>query len=93
MSPNELAMRSSEELVEHDRNGPREVRGKEMRRGIERRERERERERERIRRPISGSGALIHFILCALERRSIKAGKSHRDSTRERKGGGGRETV
>jgi len=40
------------------------------------------------RRPISGSGALIHFILCALKRRSIKAGKSHRDSTLAQKGGG-----
>lgn len=39
-------------------------------------------------RAISGSGALIHFILCALKRRSIKAGKSHRDSTLAQKGGG-----
>lgn len=43
------------------------------------------------RRPISGSGALIHFILCAFERRSIKVGKSYRDSTPAQKSGGGRD--
>lgn len=31
---------------------------------------------------LSGSGALIHFILCAVKRRSIKVEKSERDSTR-----------
>lgn len=31
---------------------------------------------------FSGSGALIHLILCALKRRSIKVEKSQRDSTR-----------
>ena len=31
---------------------------------------------------FSGSGALIHFILCAVKRRSIKVEKSERDSTR-----------
>jgi hypothetical protein len=87
MSPNELATRSPEELVDTTATVCAKFGGK--KRGEEWGEkREREREGGECR-PISGSGALIHFILCALERRSIKAGKSHRDSTRERKGGGG----
>lgn len=89
MSSNEFATHSLEKLSrgswlatvhatqksrERDNN---KERGKEQKR-------EEERDGERVscrRRPISGSGALIHFILCALKRRSIKAGKSHRDST------------
>lgn len=50
------------------------------------RERERDRERgpsERVNRGFPVSAALIHFILCALKRRSINVEKSQRDSTRE----------
>lgn len=99
ISPNKLATRSPEELVGPQRFMRLENRGKEMTVKNEARKDGRgggEKRAERgwhscRRRAISGSGALIHFILCALKRRSIKAGKSHRDSTPARKSGGGRD--